>query len=132
MKNDISEVYNNYPKHVKSEALELRDIILKVAIRDDEIDYGGEVLKWGEPTFVTKTSGSTLRLAWKADRPNSISLFVNCRTKLMAAFKQMYPIDFEYIGSREIRLPLGRGYPILKLEKCIELTFKYNLLKNLL
>jgi hypothetical protein len=126
----VKAKYSSYPPKVKPELQKLRKLILDIALKDKDIDLIDEDLKWGEPSFITKTSGSTLRIDWKQKRPESISLFFNCRTKLISMFKEIYPDDFNYIGEREIRLPLAKKYPIKKLSKCIEMTLKYNHIKN--
>ena len=130
MISEIEDKYDSYPPIVKNEVLELRKIILDIALADNDIDFIGEDLKWGEPSFITKSSGTTLRIDWKEKNPNSISIFVNCRTKLISIYKDIYPDDFEYIGNREIRLSLLKRYSTKKLSKCIELALKYNLIKD--
>jgi hypothetical protein len=126
----VKQKYLSYPKAVQPRIGELRALVLKVAEKYDEIDFIGEDLKWGEPSFITKSSGSTFRLDWKSKNPESISLFFYCQTKLISTFKEMYPNDFHFEGNREIRLPLNKKLPIRKLSKCIELAFKYNLIKK--
>ena len=109
---------------------ELRELILKIANKHDDIDFLGEDLKWGEPSFITNTSGSTFRIDWKKKNQDSISLYFNCNTKLVSTFREMFPNDFQYDGNREIRLPLSKKLPKQKLSQCIEMAFKYNLIKN--
>ncbi|MCO4755336.1 MAG: hypothetical protein KC478_12705 [Bacteriovoracaceae bacterium] len=130
MNEEVEGKYNSYPPEVKTKILVLRKMILELAQGDDEVDFAGESLKWGQPSFLPKSSGSTIRLDWKERNPNQISIFVNCQTKLISIFKELYPEDFEYIGNREIRLPLTKRYSIKKLSKCIELALKYNLIKD--
>ncbi len=129
MNSKVKDKYNSYPSNVKKFALQIRKIILEVA-KDTDIDFIGEDLKWGEPSFLTKKSGSTFRLDWKKKTPEHLSLFFNCRTKLISTFKEMYPEDFEYVGNREFRLPINQKFSITKFKKCIEIAFKYNLLKK--
>ncbi len=112
--------------------LALRKIILEIAEKDVDIDFIDEALKWGEPSFLTKSSGSTLRLDWKEKSANHISIFVNCQTKLISMFKELYPNDFEYVGNRELRFPLKGKYSKVNLKKCFELVLKYNLVKDIL
>ena len=130
MNKELKAKYNSYPSSIKKEILELRELIFEVIEKDDEIDFYEETLKWGEPSFLTKSSGSTLRINWKTKNPDSISLFVNCRTKIISIFKELYPNDFQYIGNREIRLSLNDPYSKNKLKKCIEVVLKYNLIKD--
>ena len=131
MNQNVKEKYNSYPTQVQLRLLELRDIILEVVSNNQDIDFIGEDLKWGEPSFLTKSSGSTFRIDWKRKNPNNISIFVNCQTKLISIYKELYPNDFEYVGNREIRLSLEIKYSSnKKLKKCIELALKYNLIKD--
>jgi len=130
MNKEVEEKYKSYPPAIRKELLALRKTILEVANKDKEIDFIQEALKWGEPSFLTKSSGSTLRIDWKQKSPDHISIFVNCRTQLISIFKKLYPNDFDYIGNRELRLPLHGKYSKTKLKKCIESILKYNLIKD--
>ncbi len=130
MNRDVELKYKTYPPNVRKEMLALRKCILDIAKKDEEIDFVCEALKWGEPSFLTKSSGTTLRIDWKEKTPEYISIFVNCQTKLISMFKELYPNEFEYFGNRELRIPLKGKYSKTKLKKCIELVLKYNLIKN--
>ncbi|MDP7320553.1 MAG: hypothetical protein QF441_08090 [Bacteriovoracaceae bacterium] len=130
MSQDVEKRFNGYPNHVRPQMLELRNLILEIAINDNEIDFKEESLKWGEPSFVTNSSGSTLRIDWKKKHDDKISLYVNCNTKLISIFKELYPDDFEYVGNRELQIPLNGKYSKIKLSKCIEMVLKYNLIKD--
>ena len=130
MSKEVEAKYKSYPPAVRKEILAIRKLILEVAKKDVDIDFVEEALKWGEPSFLTKSSGSTLRIDWKEKSPGCISLFVNCQTKLVSMFKDLYPDDFDYVGNRELRLPLNGKYSRGKLKKCIELVLKYNLVKG--
>lgn len=126
----VAEKYLGYPNHVQNRMRELRNLILTIANNDPSIDYVGEELKWGEPSFITKSSGSTFRIDWKPKRPDTISLYFNCQTKLISTFKEMYPNDFHFEGNREIFLELKLPLKSKKISKCIEMAFKYNLIKK--
>lgn len=130
MNKEVENKYKSYPPAIKKEILAIRKIILDVVEKNEDIDFIGEALKWGEPSFLTKSSGSTLRIDWKEKSPESISVFVNCQTKLISIFKELYPNDFDYIGNREIKLPLKGKYSKTKLKNCFELSLRYNLIKN--
>lgn len=130
MNKELENKYKNYPPKVKKEILALRELILDLANKEKEVDFIGKALKWGEPSFLTKSSGSTLRIDWKEKTPDYMSLYVNCQTKLIAMFKELYPNDFEFIGNREVKIPLNGKYSKNKLKKCILLVLKYNLVKD--
>ena len=130
MNKQINEKYKTYPPIVKQKMLNFRELILEVIEKNPDIDFTGEALKWDEPSFLTKSSGSTLRIDWKKKSPEHVSIFVNCQTKLISIFRELYPDDFEYVGNREVRLPIKRKYSKVKVKKLIELVLKYNLIKG--
>ena len=71
-----------------------------------------------------------MRIDWKKKSPEHVSIFVNCQTKLISIFRELYPDDFEYVGNREVRLPIKQKYSKVKVKKLIELVLKYNLIKG--
>jgi hypothetical protein len=116
-----------YPQAARRRLLELRDLIFAVA---DSIDSAGElqeVLKWGEPAYLTKNgSGSTIRIDWKAKHPNQYALYFNCRTNLVESFRTMFPNDFVFEGNRALVLPLAVAPPQDALALCIEASLTYH------
>ena len=88
--------FSTYPLPVQELAIKIRNLILTVASEENLGDVE-ETLKWGEPSYITKT-GSTLRMDWKSKNPNVISIYVNCQTKLIETFKEVYPESFIYVG----------------------------------
>jgi len=125
----MKDLFKHYPSEVRKRLLELRQLILSVAAKTDGVGEIEECLKWGELSFVTSQtkSGSTIRIDWKQRDPNHYHLYVNCQTKLISIFKEIYPDDFEYGGSRSLSLPLKKRLPKGKLSKCIEIALTYNL-----
>ena len=73
-----------------------------------------ETLKWGEPSYLTK-SGSTIRMDWKRKSPHQYALYFNCNTSLVDTFKALYRSFFTFEGKRAIvfreadELPGGRS-----------------------
>ena len=83
----VSAVFATYPPETLKRAMQLRHLVLDTAAELAEVDEVKETLKWGEPSYVTKT-GSTIRLGWKASRPDECRLLFHCRTKLVDTFKR--------------------------------------------
>ena len=89
-----------------------------------------ETLKWGEPSYVTK-AGSTIRLGWKASRPEEYRLLFHCGTTLVGAFTELYPDAFQYEGNRAIVLHKTADFPVAPLKHCISLALTYHRRKKL-
>ncbi len=65
-----------YPDFVRDKLQYLRELIIETAREVPEITELEETLKWGEPSFLTKT-GSTLRIDWKKRLPANIKFILN-------------------------------------------------------
>lgn len=125
----ITEKIASYPQDAKARFLALRKLILDVA-KAEELGEIEETLKWGEPSFKSKT-GSPVRIDWKSKNPEIVSLFFSCNTKLVATFREVFPEAFEYEGNREIKLPLSGSLPTKELTQCIGMALNYHKLKSL-
>ena len=101
-KNDkVKEKFDNYPSDVRYKILELRELIFDVAKNEKIINNIDEMLKWNEPSYITK-NGSTLRIDWKKNKPNQYSMYFNCKTKLVETFRELFSDRFQFEGNREI------------------------------
>ena len=125
----VEEKYLSYPVNVQKKLLQLRGLIFEVGSLWPEIGDIEEALKWGEPSFLTiKTgSGSTIRLDWKAKTPENYYLFFNCKTKLVATFKEIYGPLFSYQGNRALVFNFKDNLPIAELKDCIYKALTYHL-----
>lgn len=126
---DLKNHFANYPPLAQKKLEELRSLIHSVASRTKGVGKIEECLKWGELSFVTieTKSGSTIRIDWKEKDSERVHLFVNCQTKLISIFKEIYPNDFQYEGNRCLSLKIKERLPKRKLSKCIEIALTYNL-----
>jgi len=125
----VKKVFQAYPNAVREQMLYLRALIFQVADEENVKDLI-ETLKWGEPSYLCKT-GSTLRIDWKPKYPDHYSVYLNCKSKLLDTYKEIYPTTFEYHGNREIRIPIGAVLPEPEIMHCIALSLKYHKVKNL-
>ena len=126
----VSEVFATYPMPIRKRAMQLRRLVLETAAELTEVGEVEETLKWGEPSYVT-TTGSTVRLGWKASRPHEVKLLFHCRTKLVDTFKEIYRYDFEFEGNRAIVLPEAAELQVAPLKHCISLALTYHCRKHL-
>ena len=131
IKNDeVEKVFNTYPKDIYKKVMFLRQLVLDTASETEAVTKLEETLKWGEPSYLTK-SGSTIRMDWKESKPDQYALYFNCKTKLVDTFKERYGNEFTYEGNRAIIFKKTDTIPIEELKHCILLSLTYHNIKHL-
>ena len=127
---DVEKVFNAYPNDVRSKMLFLRQLVLETAKEIDSIKNIEETLKWGEPSYLTK-SGSTIRMDWKKSKPDQYAMYFHCKTKLVDTFKELYKDKFNFEGNRAIVFNIKDRVPINELKHCVSLSLTYHKVKHL-
>jgi hypothetical protein len=131
MMNEVINIYNTYPKEIREKLLGIRQLIFDVASSNPKIGELEETIKWGEPSYLTKSkSGSTIRLGWKPSVPDQYSIYFNCNTTLVDSFKEMFGKKFNYEGNRSIWFHIEDRVPSKELSICISLALTYHLNKK--
>lgn len=126
----VAERFRNYPAPIKNKLLFLRQLILETAAELDSVGEVEETLKWGEPSYVTKT-GSTIRIDWKEASPEYYAMYFNCRTSLVYTFKELFREQFKFEGNRAIVFNENDEVPVSELKRCISLSLNYHRVKHL-
>lgn len=121
---EVAEVFNSYPEPMRQKLMFLRQLILETAAEAAGVDEPEETLKWGEPSYITR-SGSTVRLGWKKSDPDQYALYFHCKTTLVDMFKEIYGNSFRFEGNRAILFNYGDEIPVEKLKHCILLALTY-------
>lgn len=128
----VADVYATYPPRIRARVLELRKLVLNTAAETAGVGALEETLKWGEPAFLTKAtgSGSTIRIAWKPAKAHRYAMYFNCQTTLVDSFKNMFPTAFRYEGNRAIVFEQDTeiAWPALRI--CVEMALTYHLNKR--
>lgn len=127
---EVAAVFKNYPDTVQEQMKALRQLVLEVAQETPEITKLEETLKWGEPSYLA-AKGSTLRMDWKAKKPNQYALYFQCSSMLVSTFKLIYGNTFNYEGNRAIVFQLDDKQPMEELRNCIRATLQYHRVKHL-
>lgn len=119
-----------WPAPAQSCFAEIRDLVLDATAKCSAAPLL-ETLKWGEPSWLPTRPhvGSTLRVAWKSQRPKHIGLFVNCRTTLAEDIRTVWPDSFEYEKARALWLPLDAPLPRDAVAHAALMTLTYHLPK---
>ena len=127
---EVEEVFNSYPNSINKKMMFLRQIVLETAEDIDSIKSIEETLKWGEPSYLTK-SGSTIRMDWKKTNPDQYAMYFHCKTKLVDTFKELYKDKFNFEGNRAIVFNIKDKVPVNELKHCISLSLTYHKIKHL-
>ena len=82
-------------------AQNLRQLIYAVAADLPQIGHLQEVLRWGQPAYVTsKRAGASLRIG--APKTGGFALYTHCQTSLIADFSAAFPNMDKVEGTRAI------------------------------
>lgn len=125
----VEEKFDSYPIKACKRLTEIRELIFEVA-SEEELGEITETLKWGEPSYSSK-EGSPIRIDWKPKYPNQVSVFFNCKTTLVETFREIYKDIFQFVGVREIVLPMSEPIPVPELKGCISMALRYHRIKHL-
>lgn len=125
----VDAVFANYPGFVRDKMQYLRKLVIATAAEMQEVAVLEETLKWGEPSFITK-SGSTLRMDWKEKTPDQYAMYFQCTSRLVDTFRFVFDHKFQYEGKRAIVFRLEQRIPELELKECIKATLRYHKVKG--
>ncbi|MGM0581583.1 MAG: DUF1801 domain-containing protein [Bacteroidota bacterium] len=126
----VKEVFDQYPESVKTQLLDLRELVLNTASEIDGLEKLEETLKWGEPSYLTK-HGSTVRMDWKKKNPEQFALYFKCTSKLVETFKILYKDKLRFEGTRAIVFHIDEKLPEKEIKHCITLALTYHKIKHL-
>ena len=127
---EVELVFNNYPGSVRKKIVNLRRLIIDAASEIEEITNIEETLKWGEPSYLTRT-GSTIRIDWKEKSPDQYAMYFQCTSRLVPTFKIVFGKTFQYEGTRAIIFNLKERLPEAELKQCIKAGLLYHKVKQL-
>ncbi len=124
----VAKTFEGYPPAMRRKLMALRDLILQTAAATGGVGALEETLKWGEPAYLTSEtrSGSTVRIGWKASRPDEYAMYFNCNTTLVETFKTLFPHEFRYEGQRAIVFKASESIPKEALAFCITAALTYH------
>jgi len=127
---EVAEVFDGYPEHIRRKMMFLRQLVLVTASETEGVGNVEETLKWGEPSYLTK-SGSTIRMDWKKAKSNQYAMCFHCKTKLVDTFRELYRGTFKFEGNRAIVFNEDDEIPVIELKHCISLSLTYHRKKHL-
>lgn len=121
----------NWSPAARTSLWDFRKLFHEVAHRAD-VGHLDEALKWQQPAWrpTKPRTGSTLRMHWKADVPDLLSLYVDCKTDLASRMRDIYPDLPVNDGQRHIALDLTAPLPLQAVSHLAEMTFTYHRAKR--
>ena len=124
---DVALAIAACPSVAASAFARLRDLLFETASALPESGSLRETLKWGQPSYLTEApkSGTTIRLGWD-NAGTHISLFVHCQTTLIEEWRQRYSDTLDFVGNRELRIPVDQPFPRAALRHCIAMALTYH------
>jgi hypothetical protein len=127
----VDAVFSAYQKPVKAKLLALRRLIYDTARSTTGVGALQEVLKWGQPSYLTSEtkSGSTIRIDQVKSAANQYAVYFHCQTDLVETFRELYP-ELNYGGNRSILLNAEDDIPEPALRYCVALALTYHLSKR--
>lgn len=127
MTHPFTETIAAWPDTARTQFTTIRTLILAAA-KDADAGPLTESLKWQQPAWrpTRPRQGSTLRLMWQDTSPQSIALYVDCKTTISETMREVYPADFKYEKNRGLHLPLDATLPVQAIDHLARLTFTYH------
>ena len=71
-----------------------------------------------------------MRLNAAKGAPDRYAAYFHCQTKLISAFREIYPRDFAYEGERAMIFALGEPVPLRAFKHCVALALTYHARKR--
>ncbi|MGX9351821.1 DUF1801 domain-containing protein [Shimia sp. W99] len=123
----VAAAFEAFAPDEREMLLQLRRLILEVAAENKGVGRIEEMLKWGQPAYLTPEtkSGSTIRLG--VPKSGGIAIFAHCQTSIISDFDAVFPGDFTLDGNRAVLLPTDADLPLDALRMLIRSGLIYHL-----
>jgi hypothetical protein len=124
----VRAVFDAYEPAVRDALLALRALILDTAAATPGVGPLTEALRWKQPSYLTKASGSgtTVRIDAVKDVAGRYALYVNCKTSLLESYRHLYPEALRFEGQRALIFDATTPPPREALAHCIALALIYH------
>jgi hypothetical protein len=125
---EVEAVFRSYPEPLREKLLSLRQLIFEAALATEGVGALEETLKWGQPSYVTRQtgSGSTVRIDRVKSPGAHYAIYFHCQTNLVATFRELYPGQMKFGGNRSILFDAEDAIPREALRHCVSLALTYH------
>ena len=126
-----ASLFKAYPAAVRARLMALRELVLDTAARTAGVGALTETLKWGQPSYLTKETGSgtTVRID-RLKAGDGYAIYFHCQSGLVGQFRELYPDTFRYDGQRAMQFAAKDRLPVRELRHCIALALTHHLRKK--
>ena len=121
---EVAAAFQAFPAQARKALLDIRSLLFDVANATPDAGRVQETLKWGEPAYLAD-GGSTVRLGWKAKRPDRVAIYFICQTPLVDAFRSQFGEALEYEGDRAILIDPTAPPPTGPIASCLRTALTY-------
>ena len=123
---NVAAALNAAPSNLHPRLHDLRAIILAAATATNTAPLT-ETLKWGQPAYLpSRKEGTTIRLGWKPEQPDTIGLYVHCQTTLVDQYRSRFPTEFQYQNNRAVLIPATQPLNSDALHQIAALALTYH------
>jgi hypothetical protein len=124
---DVVSVFKAYPPDLRAKLMALRELVFDTADKTPAVGRLTETLKWGQPSYLTKETGSgtTVRID-RLKTGGGYAAYFHCQSGLIEQFRALYPDTFKYQGKRAILFDSGDRVPVKQLRHCIALALTHH------
>ena len=99
---ELRKVFDEFESDVKAGVLGLRALIFEEASNLPQIGKLEEVLRWGQPSYITpeKRAATTLRLG--APKTGGFAIYAHCQSNVISDFVTLFPSMDKIDGNRAV------------------------------
>jgi hypothetical protein len=128
---NVAEVFRRYPSELRARLMALRELIFDVASETEGVGRLTEMLKWGQPSYLTQESGSgsTVRID-RLKKGDGYAIYFHCQSGLVGRFRELYDDTFRYEGERAILFDVEERVPLKALSHCVGLALTHHARKK--
>lgn len=125
----VAAVFRAYAPATRKRLVALRETLFEVAAATEGVGALTETLKWGQPSYLTKETGSgtTVRIDRLKSEAGGYAIYFHCQSGLVGQFRDLYPETFTYEGARAIKFGLDERLALPELRHCIGLALTHHL-----
>lgn len=123
----IAEVFASYPPAARKGLLSLRALIFDVARDTPDIGRVQEVLRWGQPSYITpdKKAATTLRVGPHKDA--LFAIYAHCQSNVIASYAAQFPGWDRVDGNRAVLFDAPNQVEPFRLKSLIKNALTYHL-----
>jgi hypothetical protein len=124
----IAAAFNAFPPAARERLAELRVLIFETAATTPGVGPLTEMLKWGEPAYLTEASrsGSTIRLGVTRSDPPRCAVYLNCKTTLVEEYRAAFSDVLDFEGNRAVLLDAASALPRQAMAQVVVMALTYH------